>query len=59
MLQRIRTFHAQDETGQTMSEYALVLAVVAIAAVGAIGLLAIAIEGNLNNVLSVFSAVTS
>jgi Flp pilus assembly pilin Flp len=57
VLQRIKQIHPDSEDGQTMAEYALVLGVIATAAVAAIALLAIAIAGNLNDVISVFSAV--
>ena len=41
-----------DERGQTMAEYAVVLAVVTVAIIGALGLLATGISDTLGNVTS-------
>lgn len=43
----------QDEAGQTMAEYAVVLGVITIAVVVTLGLLSTAIQNLLNNVISV------
>jgi Flp pilus assembly pilin Flp len=42
----------QDEAGQTMAEYAVVLGVITIAVVVTLGLLSTAIQNTLNNVIS-------
>ena len=43
----------QDETGQTMAEYAVVLAVITIAVVLTLGLLSTAIKGKLTSVIGI------
>jgi Flp pilus assembly pilin Flp len=42
----------QDEAGQTMAEYAVVLGVITIAVVVTLGLLSTAIKNTLNNVIA-------
>jgi Flp pilus assembly pilin Flp len=42
----------RTESGQTMAEYAVVLAVITIAVVAVLGLLSTAITGKLNEVIS-------
>jgi Flp pilus assembly pilin Flp len=42
----------QEESGQTMAEYAVVLGVITIAVVVTLGLLSTAIQNTLNNVIS-------
>jgi Flp pilus assembly pilin Flp len=42
----------QDESGQTMAEYAVVLGVITIAVVVTLGLLATAIQNTLSNVIA-------
>jgi Flp pilus assembly pilin Flp len=42
----------EDEAGQTMAEYAVVLGVITIAVVVTLGLLSTAIKNTLNNVIS-------
>ena len=42
----------QDEAGQTMAEYAVVLGVITIAVVVTLGLLSTAIQNTLNNVIA-------
>lgn len=42
----------QDEGGQTMAEYAVVLGVITIAVVVTLGLLSTAIQNTLNNVIA-------
>lgn len=46
---------AEQDAGQTMAEYALVLAVITIAIVTSIGALSDAVRGLLEQVVSVFS----
>ena len=48
MLERIR-----EESGQTMAEYAVVLAVITIAVVVTLGLLSTAISSQLNSVIGI------
>jgi Flp pilus assembly pilin Flp len=48
MLERIR-----EESGQTMAEYAVVLAVITIAVVVTLGLLSSAISSQLNSVIGI------
>ena len=43
----------RDEAGQTMAEYAVVLAVITIAVVVTLGLLSTAISGKLNSVIGI------
>lgn len=45
----------QDEEGQTMAEYGVVLAVITIAIVATLGLLSGAIQGALSRVISVLN----
>ena len=42
----------EDEAGQTMAEYAVVLGVITIAVVVTLGLLSTAIKGTLSNVIA-------
>ncbi len=44
---------ARDESGQTMAEYAVVLAVITVAVVVALGLLSSAISAQLSSVIGV------
>jgi Flp pilus assembly pilin Flp len=49
----IRTLlRSNDESGQTMAEYAVVLGVIVIAVVATFGLLSTAIQNLLNNVIA-------
>ncbi len=45
--------HVRDETGQTMAEYAVVLAVITVTVVVTLGLLSTAIKGKLGSVIGV------
>jgi Flp pilus assembly pilin Flp len=55
MLDYIRTLFAdtKEEAGQTMAEYAVVLAVITIAVVVTLGLLSSAISTKLNSVIGI------
>ena len=48
-----RVHELRDQTGQTMAEYAVVLAVITIAVVVTLGLLSTAISGKLNSVIGI------
>jgi Flp pilus assembly pilin Flp len=48
-----RLHEMQDEAGQTMAEYAVVLAVITIAVVVTLGLLSSAISGKLTSVIGI------
>jgi Flp pilus assembly pilin Flp len=48
-----RLHELRDEVGQTMAEYAVVLAVITIAVVVTLGLLSTAISGKLNSVIGI------
>jgi Flp pilus assembly pilin Flp len=52
LLQALATQTRGSERGQTMAEYAVVLAVITIAIIGALGLLAGGINSTLNSVTS-------
>ena len=54
MIERIlQTLSNADESGQTMAEYAVVLAVITIAVVVTLGLLSNAITGELTSVIGI------
>ena len=48
-----RVHELRDQAGQTMAEYAVVLAVITIAVVVTLGLLSTAISGKLNSVIGI------
>ncbi len=54
MVSHLLTWTKKDEEGQTLVEYALIIALVSIALVGALGLLADGISGVFDDIIAQF-----
>ena len=54
LMVRVTSLVSEREEGQTLVEYALIIALVSIALVGALGLLAGGIQGVFNDIIAAF-----